>query len=1300
MKKVLSILLSMAVLASLCSFSVFAKEYENSLILYYSFDNGGTATVGKDAESYNVSFSAENSVMGKACFMDGNSSYLKLPNELNKSLGGNFTISTWAKFESLSWWMRVFDFGSGNDSYAFLGLSAPNDLRYALLNHSTGSELNMTAAGAIRENEWTHLTLVRENKVMKLYVNGILLSESSVFGNNSPSDIENAANYIGKSQFSADPYFNGYIDEFKVFDKALDTDEIIENMSTGIKTEYAQYVAATSQLYDGREVKENIYLPTFENEETSIKWSSDNEAITPEGIVTRSLEDLNVTLTATVTTNGEVNEFPYTVFVPGATNVNAKITVDATKKGVDINPDMIGLFFEDINYAADGGLYAECVQNRSFEAVNAQWDANPKPIPDYAWSFSSLPTFSNENPLNENNRTFLRFINPAKLTAFSNVCYEGFPVEAGEKFDFSVFLRANGEYTGQIMVTLLDDSHIVGRTFIDTLSPEWTKYEREITAVSSATNAKLQITILNPMDGSLDFDMVSLFPQNTWMNRKNGLRSDLVQMLKDLHPGFLRFPGGCIIEGYNLSNRYSWKDTVGPVEERKENWNRWQLHTGGDGRYAYCQSYGLGFYEYFLLCEDIGAFPLPVVNVGIGCQYQTGDVSSMEDLYSIYIQDALDLIEFANGDTDTTWGALRAQMGHSEPFNLEYIGIGNEQWETDRVNFFERYEAFEEEIHKVYPHIKLIATSGPDASGDRFDKAWSFLKSHSDKGEESFAYAVDEHYYRTPDWFYTNLDRYDGYDRNGYKAFPGEYASRYSQSKTESNMNSALSIAAFMTSLEKNADVVALASYAPLFAREGYTQWYPDLIGFNNSAVFGAPDYYVQSMYSNNKGTYTVENKTKNLTNDFTPHGRVGISTWTTAASFYDMKLTDNVTGEEIELGEPVSTGSGSWYKTESGYTQEDNAAQAPALLFGTEEMENYTFTLKAKKHSGTEGFLIPVMWENEQNYFTCNIGGWGNAYSAIQRTENGNTYEYSVQNTTKHIETDREYEIKITVEPHKLTCYLDGEVVNFASFRQNVYSTSSFDEETGDIIIKAVNTRSVPMETLFSINADYICPVAHVTELSSKDGYSINSIESPKNVAPVEFEAEVSESFNYFLPANSFTVFRIHTRDDVIVESEAVEIALKKGEELVLPEDVEVTLLSGEKATATVTWDIIPKEFTLSSGTKVVEGKIENASVYAYATVNIEETGEAVVISPQITRDNENVNFSIAFSDGENNNNVIAVVAAYDEEGTMTLVKTKPVTQSALSCSISLSDFAAEYSVKAFMLNGANYITDAVIIK
>lgn len=1306
MKKVLSIILSLTLLLSFVPTLSQAESYEDNLILYYSFDNGGVADVGQEVQSFNVSFSSTDSVSGSSVYMDGNSSYLQLTSDLNESLSEDFTISTWVKFESLNYWMRVFDFGANDKSYAFLGLSAPNDLRYALLSDKTAAELNMTAAGVVSEDTWAHYTLVRKEETMYLYVNGVLVQQSKAFGDNSPSDIVNSLNYIGKSQFSADPYFHGLIDEFKVFDAALSDSEIVKNMLSGIKTDFASYAPLHANIFDGKEVKADLKLISFETDETTLIWStSDESVISAEGVVNRDEAlDKEVTLTATVITGEDTNSFDYTVLVPAVNSVDALITVNANSKGVDINPDMIGLFFEDINYAADGGLYAELVQNRSFEATNAQWDGVPDPIPAYTWTVnSSNHSYVTDGGLNENNPTFLRLINPSALDSFSNACYSGFPAERGEKFDFSVFLRADSEYNGKIMITITEGEKIIGRSFLENVSTDWEKYETVITAVADADNATVKITLLDSAEGTFDIDMVSLFPQNTWMNRKNGLRADLVQMLKDLHPGFLRFPGGCIIEGYNLSNRYSWKDTVGPVEERKENWNRWQLHTGGDGRYGYCQSYGLGYYEYFLLCEDIGAFPLPVVNVGIGCQYQSGDTSSMEELYSIYIQDALDLIEFANGDVDTVWGSVRASMGHPEPFNLEYIGIGNEQWETDRVNFFERYEAFEQAIHEAYPEMKLIATSGPDASGAKYDAAWSFLESHSDNGEEAFAYAVDEHYYRTPDWFYTNLDRYDGFDRNGYKVFPGEYASRNSQSLSENNMNSALSIAAFMTSLEKNADIVALASYAPLFSREGYTQWAPDLIGFNEKAVYGSPDYYVQSMYSNNLGTYTIENKTTNYKNAYTPHGRVGISTWGTTASFYDMSITNNETGEVIELGEPVSTGEGRWSALDNGYLQGTDAAWAPALLFGTEDMENYTFTLKAKKHSGAEGFLIPVLWENEQSYYTCNIGGWNNTYSAIQRTENGNTYEVSVQNTDSYIETEREYEIKVTVEPHKLTCYLDGEVVNFVSFRQNVYSTSSFDEETGDIIIKAVNTTSEPMETMFDISSDYINPTAHVTELSTDDIWKINTTSNPENVSPMAFTTEVCERFSYYLPANSFTVFRIHTKADgeIIQEIEEVKLTVGKNDEAVLPETVTVTYADGGNDILPVIWDNVPDEFTHSAGTVKVQGKVFGTNLYAYANVTITETDKAVMYEPEIYVENDVAFFRVAFSDGALEEfNLTAIAAAYSEDKILTRVETAVLDNENPLASIKLDAFLEENQVKLFIMDDYNYATPYITVK
>ena len=358
--------------------------------------------------------------------------------------------------------------------------------------------------------------------------------------------------------------------------------------------------------------------------------------------------------------------------------------------------------------------------------------------------------------------------------------------------------------------------------------------------------------------GTVDFDMISVFPDNA----VDGLfRRDLADMLKAIKPGFLRFPGGCVIEGFDIANRYQWKKSVGPVEERVENWNRWDTHTTGYNHYD--QTLGLGFYEYFKLCEYIGAKALPVVSVGIACQYQSSelvDINSAE--FQEYIQDALDLIEFANGDINTEWGALRAEMGHPESFGLEMIGIGNEQWETSKVNFQARYERFEQAIHEKYPDMKLIGTAGPSVQSDTYNTAWKWIREKMQQNN-NFVYAVDEHYYMQPDWFYKNDDLYDRYPRDT-KVFAGEYASRTQNlpnDRFSNTLNTALSEAAFMTGLERNADVVEMASYAPLFARINYTQWSPDMIWFDDVTCYGTPSYYVQKMYGNNAGDYTVKSE-------------------------------------------------------------------------------------------------------------------------------------------------------------------------------------------------------------------------------------------------------------------------------------------------------------------------------------------------------------------------------------------------------------------------------------------------------
>lgn len=520
-----------------------------------------------------------------------------------------------------------------------------------------------------------------------------------------------------------------------------------------------------------------------------------------------------------------------------------KITI-TNKKGVDVNPDMIGLFFEDINYGADGGLYAELLENRSFDFFPTMEFDDISPLT--AWNTVGEAEFTSEteSPMNNINPQYAHIKGNAG-EGIVNRAYEGIFCEKGKKYDFSVFVKGEAKLKAEIKTDSVSCAEVTFET-----AGDWTKYSFEMESSDTVCDAKFYLTFEEA--GECDIDMVSLFPRDTFMGRKNGLRADMAQALKDIKPGFVRFPGGCIVEGTVLENRYRWKETIGPVEERKINWNRWQDGNVGVTARDYFQSYGLGFYEYFLLCEDIGAQPLPVLNCGMACQYKTGECAPLEELDE-YIQDAIDLIEFANGDPEKNkWAAMRASMGHPEPFNLVYLGIGNEQWEE---NYFERYEAFQKVIAPLYPNIKLITSSGPFAQGKEFDAAYKWL----DGKKQDFAYAVDEHYYVKSEWMFDNADRYDNYSRDGVKVFAGEYACHIGDEQPKpNNLEAAIAEAAMMTGFERNADVVVLASYAPLFARENYTQWRPDMIFVNNHEVMLTPSYHVQSMYGNNLPDYTL----------------------------------------------------------------------------------------------------------------------------------------------------------------------------------------------------------------------------------------------------------------------------------------------------------------------------------------------------------------------------------------------------------------------------------------------------------
>jgi alpha-L-arabinofuranosidase len=515
--------------------------------------------------------------------------------------------------------------------------------------------------------------------------------------------------------------------------------------------------------------------------------------------------------------------------------------VNTKKVGAAVQPTMYGIFFEDINYAADGGLYGELVKNRSFEFPDALmgWKAFGKFEVKNDGPFERCPHYVVLNYSGHNDAA----------TGLQNEGYFGIGIDKDEEYRFTVWAKTvSGD--ANVEVSLVDESTMEEHQEFATAElkvsgNEWKKYE--LILKSSKTVQKANLRLLLKGKNGVALEHVSLFPKYTFKDRENGMRRDLAQALYDLHPGVFRFPGGCIVEGSSLDQRYQWKNTIGPVENRPLNGNRW-LSTFNYRLFPdYYQSYGLGFYEYFLLSEDIGAEPLPVLNVGMACQFQNQNDPSahvaVKDLQP-YIQDCLDLIEFANGDVNTTWGKKRAEMGHPAPFNLKFLAVGNEQWDD---LYYERLRPFVKAIKAKYPNIKLIGTSGPDSEGEMFEKGWKAMK-------ELKADLVDEHFYRDEHWFLSHGLRYEGYDRKGPKVFAGEYAC-HGKGKKWNHFETSLYEAAFMTDLERNADVVDMATYAPLFAHVDGWQWRPDMIWYDNTRMFKSVSYYVQQMYACNKGT-------------------------------------------------------------------------------------------------------------------------------------------------------------------------------------------------------------------------------------------------------------------------------------------------------------------------------------------------------------------------------------------------------------------------------------------------------------
>lgn len=791
------------------------------------------------------------------------------------------------------------------------------------------------------------------------------------------------------------------------------------------------------------------------------------------------------------------------------------LEVDLSRRGIEISPTLYGVFFEDINYSGDGGLYAELIQNRSFEFPN----------PMHSWSINVLGqdkagyVIERKDPINIKNPNYIRIVINFldKGVMLSNQGYQGISLKKGENYIFSIYARSPDGNIKSIYFEVSDRKGNIGfREVITNIGKTWKKFEKLVFCTQDVEEGKLIITIKEK--GTIDLDFISLFPQNTWKGRKNGLRYDLVKWIADLKPSFIRFPGGCIVEGRSMDNAYRWKKTIGDPEERPTMENLW----------GYYQSLGLGFYEYFLLCEDLGAEPIPVLNCGMACQARNGNMASLNELNE-YIQDALDLIEFANGPISTKWGSIRAQLGHPEPFNLKYIGIGNEQWGPE---YYVRYEKFYDAIKKKYPDIKIIFAAGPSPSGKLFDDAWNWVK------KTRKADLVDEHYYMSPEWFLTNINRYSTYDRNGPKVFVGEYAAHGVGRRN--NLEAALCEAAYLINLEKYSDIVSMISYAPLFGKEGVSQWQPNLIWFNNRSSYATPNYYVLKILNENKGKYILPMKLKTFqdTSKDLIYGMIGLGSWQTAVEYKDLKVIDKLTNEVIYEDNFVNTFKnwtitrGVW-KMKDGIFSQSTLSENCFALAGDKNWNNYTIQVKAKKNSGREGFLIMFGVKDADNFYWWNIGGWGNSYTAIEKSVGGIK---SIIGTTANVtvESNKWYDIKIEISRNRIRCYLDGILIHDVEDRvlkQDLY-VNAVEDEDGDIIIKVVNISgdnkkvNIKLEGLDNIKLE---KEAEVIILSSESLKDENSFFNPNKIIPQYTKYTfVDKTFEYEFRKYSLTVIKI----------------------------------------------------------------------------------------------------------------------------------------------------------------------------
>ncbi len=765
----------------------------------------------------------------------------------------------------------------------------------------------------------------------------------------------------------------------------------------------------------------------------------------------------------------------------------ASISVRVDQPGHTVPPTLWGIFFEDINLSTDGGLYPELVRNRSFEDGDRpeSWKLI-KP----AESATEIK-IDDSHPLNPLNRHSLR----VQLNGPASLVNEGFwGMNLVQDGDYTLRLAARtvDNFRANVGIRVKSGASEIAREEIRGITGDWKYYTVKLHPSASAADATLQLDVAG--QGALFLDMVSLLPVKTW--KDHGLRTDLAEAVDALHPAFLRFPGGCWVEGETLARMYNWKKTVGAIDVRTPLFNIWDYHA----------THGIGFHEYLQLAEDLGAEPLFCVNVGMSHRE-----NAPMDLINQWVQDALDAIEYANGPTNSVWGGLRARNGRPAPFHLRYLEIGNE---NGGPAYNERWPLFVQAIKARHPEIQLVANH------------WLGTYPRSPMPD-----IVDEHYYDTPEWFMQHADHYDSYDRNGPKIFVGEYA--VTRNTGLGNLRGALGEAAFMTGLERNSDLVAMASYAPLFCNANHKRWPINLINFDSSRWFGIPSYYVQKLFAENRGSITLPTRvTADTQEEPLPRGGIGVGTWNTSAEFKDLKVTSP--DGKVLLTDDFSSGASGWKKLGDGqWAVQDGALRQTAerefvrALAGDRSWTDYTLELKARKIFGREGFLILFHAAEDEDRIWWNLGGWNN-------TRHGVEIGQTLDPKAGRIETGRWYDIKVEVNGNRVRCSLDGQIVHDVQTPRarlkSVFASATRDNASGEIILKVVNAAATATETEINLSgARKLARDGKAIILTSASAKDENTLDAPTRVAPrTELVAIPGERFSHAFPGNSFTVLRI----------------------------------------------------------------------------------------------------------------------------------------------------------------------------